>query len=294
MDQAAKLRQIVQEKEKQVEKLSIVKSSKIIAVTSGKGGVGKSTVTANLAVGLANNGHKVVAVDFDIGLRNLDMLLGLENRIVYDVIDVMNGKCKISQALITDKKSKNLFFLPASQTNDKNALDKAKVKILLEELKGKFDYVLLDSPAGIESGFEHAIFLADRALVISTPEVSSVRDADRVIGIMDAKSEKAENGEEIQKHLIVNRIKPDMIESGEMLSIEDVLNILAIPLIGIIPEDKDVITSTNRGEPIFYNEKSMAGEALKRIARRVNGEEVDYLEIKTEKGLLAALKRLFK
>jgi septum site-determining protein MinD len=266
----------------------------IITITSGKGGVGKSTVTANLAVGLATKGNTVVAVDFDIGLRNLDMLLGLENRIVYDVIDVMNEKCKIAQALINDKKSKNLFFLPASQTNDKDALDKEKVKKLLLELKEKFDYVLLDSPAGIESGFEHAIFLADRALIISTPEVSAVRDADRVIGIMDAKSEKAKKGQEIQKHLIINRIKPDMVDSGEMLSIDDVLNILAIPLIGIIPEDKDVITSTNRGEPIFYNDKALASEALKRIATRVSGGEVEFLELKTEKGILAAIKRLFK
>ena len=266
----------------------------IITITSGKGGVGKSTVTANLAVGLAHKGKTVVAVDFDIGLRNLDMLLGLENRIVYDIIDVMNEKCNISQALINDKKSKNLFFLPASQTSDKDALNKEKIRKLLLELKDRFDYVLLDSPAGIESGFEHAIFLADRALVISTPEVSAVRDADRVIGIMDAKSEKAKNGKEIQKHLIVNRIKQDMVESGEMLSIDDVLNILAIPLIGIIPEDQDVITSTNRGEPIYYNDKSLASEALKRISTRVFGDEVEYLELNSEKGFFAMLKKLFK
>lgn len=266
----------------------------IITVTSGKGGVGKSTTTANLAVGLANLGKKIVAIDFDIGLRNLDMILGLENRIVYDVVDVMEGRCNLHQALIKDKKSKSLYFLPASQTNDKDILERDKVKKLLLSLKEQFDIVLLDSPAGIESGFEHSIFLADRALIVSTPDVSSVRDADRVIGIIDAKSEKAKNGEEVEKHVIINRLKPEMVEAGNMLSVEDVLDILALPLIGVIPDDEDIIGSTNTGEPIINKEKSLSAEAYKRIARRILGEEVEFLDLKAKKGFFGALKGIFK
>ncbi len=262
----------------------------VITVTSGKGGVGKSTTLANLAVGMADEGKKVVAVDFDIGLRNLDMLLGLENRIVYNVIDVMEGKCNLTQALINDKHSKNLFFLPASQTNDKNVLNKQKVKELLETLKKEFDIILIDSPAGIEGGFEHAIAYADRALIISTPDVSSVRDADRVIGIIDAKSEKAQKGEEVEKHVIVNRIKPELVERGDMLTTEDVLNILALPLIGVVPDCEKVISSTNIGEPIIRDAKVESGEAYRRISRRILGEEVEYLDLSVKKGFF---KRIF-
>ncbi len=266
----------------------------VITITSGKGGVGKSTTTANLAVGLAENGKKVVAVDFDIGLRNLDMILGLERRIVYDVVDVMEGVCNLSQALIHDKRSKNLYFLPASQTKDKNVLDKAKVKDLVEKLKEEFDFVLLDSPAGIEGGFEHSIFLADRALIIATPEVSAVRDADRVIGIIDAKSEKAKNGGEVIKHIIINRIKKDLVDRGEMLSTEDVLDILALPLIGLVPEDEKVVSSTNAGEPVFYDKNSLSGEAFRRIAKRILGQEVEYMDLSKKSGFVELLKRLFK
>jgi len=262
----------------------------IITVTSGKGGVGKSTTLANLAVGLADEGKKVVAIDFDIGLRNLDMLLGLENRIVYNVIDVMEGKCNLSQALINDKHSKNLFFLAASQTNDKNILNKQKVKELLETLKKEFDIILLDSPAGIEGGFEHAIAFADRALIISTPDVSSVRDADRVIGIIDAKSEKAQRGEEVEKHVIINRIKPELVERGDMLNTEDVLNILALPLIGVVPDCEKVISSTNMGEPIIRDDKALSGEAYRRISKRILGQDVDYLDLSVKKGFF---KRIF-
>jgi septum site-determining protein MinD len=262
----------------------------VITVTSGKGGVGKSTTLANLAVGLANEGKKVVAVDFDIGLRNLDMLLGLENRIVYNVIDVMEGKCNLSQALINDKHSKSLYFLPASQTNDKNILDKQKVKELIETLKKEFDIILLDSPAGIEGGFEHAIAFADRALIISTPDVSSVRDADRVIGIIDAKSEKAQKGEEVEKHVIINRIKPEMVERGDMLSIDDVLNILALPLIGVVPDCEKVISSTNLGDPIIRDMKALSGEAYRRISKRILGEDVEFLDLSVKKGFF---KRMF-
>ena len=264
----------------------------VITVTSGKGGVGKSTTCANVAVGLAQEGKKVVAVDFDIGLRNLDMILGLENRIVYDVVDVMEGKCNLSQALVNDKKTRNLYFLPASQSKDKNILDKEKVRTLIETLKKDFDYILIDSPAGIEGGFEHAVFMADRALIISTPEVSSVRDADRVIGIIDAKSERAKNAQEVEKHIIINRIKPEMVDRGEMMSIEDVLNILALPLIGVVPEDERVVSATNSGEPVIYG-GSASGLAYKRIAKRVNGEEVPIPELKGEGGILSTFKRMF-
>ena len=252
--------------------------------------MGKSTTTANLAVGLAMLGKKVVAVDFDIGLRNLDMILGLENRIVYDIVNVMEGECNLSQALINDKKTKNLYFLPASQSKDKNILDKQKVASLIQRLKEEFEIILLDSPAGIEGGFEHAIFLADRALIISTPEVSSVRDADRVIGIIDAKSQKAQNGEEVIKHLIINRLKPEMVEKGEMIGVEDILNILAIPLIGIVPEDEKIVSSTNTGEPVIYGD-SLSAKAYQNIAKRVLGEEVPYLDLKVKKGFFG---RLFK
>jgi septum site-determining protein MinD len=266
----------------------------IITVTSGKGGVGKSTTTANLAVGLANLGQRVVAIDFDIGLRNLDMILGLENRIVYDLVDVMDERCNLHQALINDKKSKSLYFLPASQTKDKDVLEREKVKKLLLSLKEQFDIVLIDSPAGIESGFEHSIFLADRALIVSTPDVSSVRDADRVIGIIDAKSEKAKEGKEVEKHVIINRLKPEMVEAGNMLSTEDVLGILALPLIGVIPDDEDIIGSTNVGEPIVNKENSLSAEAYKRVARRILGEEVEFLDLKAKKGFFGALKGIFR
>ncbi len=262
----------------------------VITVTSGKGGVGKSTTAANVAVGIAREGKKVVVVDFDIGLRNLDMILGLENRIVYDVVDVMDKKCNLSQALINDKKIKTLYFLPASQSKDKNCLDKEKVRDLIDRLKGEFEYILLDSPAGIEGGFEHSIFLADRTLIVTTPEVSAVRDADRVIGIIDAKSEKAIKGEEVLKHIIINRLKPEMVEKGDMLSIDDVLKILALPLIGVVPEDPKVVSSTNTGEPVIHDSKSDSGNAYGRICKRILGEELEFPEFKSKKGIF---KRLF-
>lgn len=268
--------------------------AEVITITSGKGGVGKSTTTANIATALAKLGKKVVAVDFDIGLRNLDMILGLENRIVYDVVDVMEGNCNLAQAIIKDKRVNNLHFLPASQTKDKSVLNKEKVEKLINELKKEFDYILIDSPAGIESGFEHSIYLADRALIVTTPEISSVRDADRVIGIIDAKSKKAQEGKEVQKHIIINRLKLELVKKGEMLSIEDILHILALPLIGIVPESEDIVKSTNLGEPIALNEKSIVGEAFRRIARRILGEEVEFLDLESKKGILGILKGFFK
>ena len=266
----------------------------IVTVTSGKGGVGKSTTTANIATALSKMDKKVIAIDFDIGLRNLDMILGLESRIVYDVVDVMEGNCNLAQAIIKDKKSPNLHFLPASQTKDKNILTKEKVEKLLNDLKKEFDYILIDSPAGIESGFEHSIFLADRAIVVVTPEISAVRDADRVIGIIDAKSQKAIDGEEVEKHIIINRIKPDLVEKGEMLDIEDVLDILSLPLIGIVPDTEEIVSSTNLGTPIVNNQKSVAGESFRRIAKRIEGEKVPFMEIKSQKGFFDKLKGLFK
>lgn len=263
----------------------------VVTITSGKGGVGKSTAVGNLSVGLAERDKRVVALDFDIGLRNLDMILGLENRIVYDVIDVMEGKCKLSQALIADKRAKNLYFLPASQNKDKTILDKGKVKLLIDELRKSFDFVMIDSPAGIESGFEHAILWADRALIVVTPEVSSVRDADRVIGIIDAKSEKAKNGEEVAKALIINRIKSDLVKKGEMMDQDSVLGILGIPLIGLIPEDDKIVSATNSGEPVIYS-RCRSARAYERITRRILGEEVPF-ELNSG-GLLEGFKRWFK
>lgn len=266
----------------------------VITVTSGKGGVGKSTTVANLATAIAKEGKKVVAVDFDIGLRNLDMLLGLENRIVYDIVDVMEGNCNLSQALINDKNTIGLSFLPASQTKDKNILDVKKIEKLLVELKEIYDYVLIDSPAGIESGFEHSVYLADRALIVTTPEVSAVRDADRVIGIIDAKSQKAKEGKNVEKHIIINRLKPELVEKGEMLTIGDVLQILSLPLIGVVPDDEKVVSATNKGIPVVLSPEALSGEAYRRIAKRVLGEEVAYMELKMKKGMGTFIKGLFK
>ena len=266
----------------------------IITITSGKGGVGKSTTTANIATALAMSGNRVVAIDFDIGLRNLDMILGLENRIVYDVVDVMEGNCKLSQAIIKDKRVDNLHFIPASQTKDKNILNKEKVQKLLTQLKEEFEYIFIDSPAGIESGFEHSIFLADRAIIVTTPEVSSIRDADRVIGIIDAKSQEAMDGEEVEKYIIINRLKTELVQKGDMMSIDDVLGILSLPLIGIVPDAEEIVASTNIGEPIVHNQKSLAGEAFRRVANRLKGEEIPFLDLTSNKGFFAKLKGMFR
>jgi len=274
-------------------KNSYNKNGKIITITSGKGGVGKSTTTANIAVSLADEGKKVVAIDFDIGLRNLDMILGLENRIVFDVVDVMDNNCNLRQALINDKISKNLYFLPASQTKDKHVLETGKVEKLIDDLKKEFDFILIDSPAGIEGGFEHSIMLADMALIISTPDVSAVRDADRVIGIIDAKSKKAKNGEEVEKHVIINRIKKDMVDRGDMLGIDDVLNILALPLIGVVPDDEKVVSSTNTGSPVARDDNAKSGKAYRNIAKRILGEKVPFMDLNKKVGFLKKLKAIF-
>ncbi len=242
---------------------------RVITITSGKGGVGKTTITANLATALAMAGHQVVAVDADIGLRNLDVMMGLENRIVYDLVDVAEGRCRLRQALIRDKRLSNLFLLPAAQTKDKTAVQPADMVKICEELRSEFSFVLVDSPAGIEHGFRTALAPADEVIVVTTPEVAAVRDADRVIGLVEAA------GKELVE-LAINRVKPEMVERGDMLSVEDVLEILAIPLIGVIPEDPEVIVATNKGVPVVLNNLSPSGQAIKDMARRLLGEEVPF------------------
>ena len=240
---------------------------RIIVITSGKGGVGKTTTTANLAAALASNGYKVAAVDGDVGLRNLDVIMGLENRIVYTLVDVVEGNCRLNQALIKDKRLDNLYMMPTAQSRTKDAISREQMLGLCEELRKDFDFVLIDSPAGIESGFQNAAIGADEALVIVTPEVSAVRDADRIIGLL-------ESMEKAPIRLIVNRIRPDMVKRGEMLDVQDVLDILAVDLVGIIPDDESIVTSSNRGEPLVLSEASKAAVAYQNIARRICGEDV--------------------
>ena len=267
----------------------------VIAVISGKGGVGKTTATANLGLGIAMNGKKCVVVDFDIGQRNLDMILGLENRVVYDLVQVMDGEASVKQALIKSKINENLQFLAASQSKDKSVLSSEKVQKLVQDLKDSFDYVILDSPAGIESGFEHTIEFADAAIIVVNPEVSSIRDADRAIGILDSKSQKVKEGEEVAKYLIINRISADMVQSGEMLRSEDILDILNIKLVGKIPEDKGVIDASNQGKPVILDKKSIAGQAYMRISGRLCGKKVDMKDVEiSDTGLFKKLAGIFK
>ncbi|MBR4667843.1 MAG: septum site-determining protein MinD [Butyrivibrio sp.] len=251
----------------------------VIVVTSGKGGVGKTTTTANLGTGLAKLNKKVVLIDTDIGLRNLDVVMGLENRIVYNLVDVVEGNCKLKQALIRDKKYENLFLLPAAQTKDKTSVNPEQMKKLTEELKQEYDYIILDCPAGIEQGFKNAIAGADRALVVTTPEVSAVRDADRIIGLLEAN--------EIKKtQLIVNRLRADMVKRGDMMSADDVIDILAVELIGQVPDDENIVVATNNGEPLV-GDNSLAGQAYMNICRRVTGEQVPFLDLDVKKGIFS-------
>lgn len=259
---------------------------KVLVITSGKGGVGKTTTSANIGTGLALCGNKVLLIDTDIGLRNLDVVMGLENRIVYDLIDVIEGRCKIKQALIRDKRNKNLCLLPAAQTREKTDIDEEQMKNLITTIRGDFDYIIIDCPAGIEQGFKNAIACVDEAIVVTTPEISAVRDADRIIGLLEAN--------EIKKiKLIVNRIKIEMVKQGNMLSVQDIVDILAIPTIGIVPDDESIVISTNKGEPLVFRGKSLAAEAYKNIVQRVLGEEIDFLELDTKKSFMKKLKEIF-
>lgn len=259
--------------------------AQIITITSGKGGVGKTTAVANLAVALAMEGSKVVCIDGDIGLRNLDVILGLENRIVYDIVDVIEGRCRLKQAMIRDKKFPELYLIPAAQTRDKSAVSASDMTRLTKDLRPECDFVLIDSPAGIERGFRNAIAGADRVLVVTNPEVSAVRDADRVIGILEAE-------EKGPASLILNRLNPALVKSKDMLSPEDVLDLLAIELIGIVPEDENVIIASNRGAPVAADGKSRAGQAFRNIAKRLKGETVPFLDLESQGGLWERIQRL--
>lgn len=262
--------------------------SQVIVVTSGKGGVGKTTTVANIGTGLAlYKQKKVVMLDADIGLRNLDVVMGLENRIVFDLVDVCQGYCRLKQALIRDKRFENLYLLPAAQTKDKTAITPEQMKNLCNELKQDYDYVILDCPAGIEQGFKNAIAGADKAIIVTTPEVSAVRDADRIIGLLEA------SGFEYPQ-LVVNRIRPDMVKRGDMMDIDDMIDVLAIELLGVVPDDEKIVISTNRGEPAVADESSKAGQAYRNITRRIEGEEVPLISFETdEPTFMEKLKILF-
>ncbi len=257
---------------------------RIITITSGKGGVGKTTTTANIGAALASLGRSVVLIDADIGLRNLDIVLGLENRIVYDLVDVVEGTCRLRQAMIRDKRLNNLYLIPAAQTREKEAVSPQQMKTLCEELRRQFDYALIDSPAGIEQGFRNSIAGADDVIVVTNPEVSSVRDADRIVGLVEA-SELA------TPKLIVNRIDPALVRRGDMMSVDDVTEILSIPLVGVVPNDETIVTSTNRGEPAALDPESKAGRAFRNIASRINGEEVPFMPLEEPDGAWRRLLR---
>ena len=258
---------------------------KVIVITSGKGGVGKTTTTANLGTGLAAAGQKVCLVDTDIGLRNLDVVMGLENRIVYDLLHVVEGQCRLRQALIKDKQfGDRLVLLPAPHTREKDAVTPEQMKELMKELREEYDFVLLDSPAGIEHGFKNAVAGADAAIVVTTPEIAAVRDADRIIGLLEA-------AELYDPGLVINRVRPGMVRRGDMMSISDIDDILAIDILGVVPDDQDIIVSTNRGEPVVTDSKSRAGQAYRNIVRRILGEEVPLMNLQ-ERGVMNWFKRI--
>lgn len=260
-------------------------ADKVICVTSGKGGVGKSTITGNLATALASKGYKVAAIDADIGLRNLDLILGLENRIVYDVIHVIEGVCPVEKALVKDKRTKNLYLLPAAQTKDKSAVKPEDLVKIVEELRDKFDFIFIDSPAGIEEGFKTAVAPADRILVVANPEMASIRDADRVTGLCEAMGKP-------EPKLIINRLNPKKTSRGDMLDADDVVQILGLELLGIVPEDKDMVSYINRGEPATLFEESISGKAFRKIAERILGKKVPFLKLEYNEGFFEKLKNL--
>ncbi len=260
--------------------------SEVIVVTSGKGGVGKTTTSANVGTGLAKLDKKVVLIDTDIGLRNLDVVMGLENRIVYNLVDVVEGNCRAKQAMIKDKRYPNLYLLPSAQTRDKTAVTPEQMVKLIDELRSEFDYIILDCPAGIEQGFKNAIAGADRAIVVTTPEVSAIRDADRIIGLLEANEIK-------RTDLIVNRIRMDMVNKGEMMTKDDVVDILSINLIGVVPDDEQIVVATNTGEPLV-GDSSLAGQAYMNICHRIMGEEVPLLDLNGKTGFWKKVTNVFK
>ena len=258
----------------------------VIVITSGKGGVGKTTTTANLGAALALRNKKVALVDTDIGLRNLDVVMGLENRIVYDIVDVVEEKCKLRQALIKDKRFNELFLLPAAQTRDKSAVNEEQMKELIGKLKEEFDYILIDCPAGIEQGFRNAIAGADRAIVVTTAEISAIRDADRIVGLLEASEIK-------NPELVINRIRPAMVKKGEMMDVEDIVDLLSIDLIGVVPDDEYIITQTNKGEPVVIKDKAPSGKAYTEIARRILGENIEVTVPGRKEGLFSKMRGFF-
>jgi len=260
-------------------------NSKVIVITSGKGGVGKTTTTANLGVGLSMLGKKVVLIDTDIGLRNLDVVLGLESRIVYDIVDVVTGVCKPKQAIIKDKRFEGLYVIPAAQTKDKDSVLPKQMKLLCEALRKEFDYIIIDCPAGIEQGFKNAIAGADKAIVVTTPEISAIRDADRIAGLLEVNSIK-------DYSLLINRLRPNMIKRGDMMNIDEIMEIIGINLIGVVLEDEEIIASSNKGEPTVINMKSKAGQGYRNIAGRLSGENIPIMNLESD-GFFHRIKKAF-
>lgn len=261
--------------------------AKVFVITSGKGGVGKTTTTANIGVGLATSGKRTLLIDADIGLRNLDVVMGLENRIVYDLLDIIEGRCKKNKAFIRDKRCGNLFLLPAAQNRDKDAVSPEQMRALVEEFKEDFDYIIIDCPAGIEQGFKNAISAADQALIVTTPEVSAVRDADRIVGLLEA-------NDVTNSRLIINRIKMNMVREGNMLDVSDITDVLGLEVIGVIPDDEHIVISTNKGEPVVFRGSSLAAQAYRNITDRLLDKNVKFLDLAAHDGFLNKVKSFFR
>lgn len=260
-------------------------TGRTIVITSGKGGVGKTTTTANIGTGLAMRGHQVVVIDTDIGLRNLDVVMGLENRIVYDLVDIIEGRCKMHQGMIKDKHNYELYLIPAAQTRDKNCIDPIQLKELCQKLVREFDYVLIDCPAGIEQGFKNAIGAAEEAIIVTTPEVSAIRDADRVIGLLEAADLR-------RPKLILNRVRPGMVKRGDMMDKDDIVELLAIDILGLVPADDKLITATNQGLPIIHDKRAASGAAFSRISARIDGDDVPLMDLDPKTGIMEKVKEI--